>query len=289
MARSRYARDAGPLPEALPPEDRPVGQLIAEALRLYGRRFWVALPTGLGLALVDQLFKDQPVWVWLAGAPPILAAAFVMACAIALPRRPGLKPLAVAFVAGVLALLPFPFLFFLYVLPAIVWLALVALAVPAAVTEGTTLQASFARGFRLARADLAHAVGALAALALMYFFTRFALVLLLKGTGDQTERAAVFLADLVLGPVVFLGAALLYVDQAARVKAAPDRRRAASSGPPRERTARAAPDRRRATSSGRLRERSLRIGFPSRRRRDADVRDALDPDPTRRSDAEVEP
>jgi hypothetical protein len=269
MARPRYARDHGPRPEALPPEDRPVGQLVAEALKLYGRRFWVSLPTGLGLALVDQLFRDQPVWVWLAGAPPILAAAFVAASVIALPRRPGLRPLAVAFAAGVLVLLPFPFLFALFVLPAIVWLALVSLAVPAAVTEGTTLPASFARGFRLARADLAHAVGGIAALALTYFFTRFALVLLLKGTGDQTERAAVFLADLVLGPVVFLGAALLYVDQAARVEAA--ERQSGSA------------------SSGRHRKGSLRIGSPSRRRRDADVRDAVDPDPAGRADAEVQP
>ena len=267
--RRRYARETGPLPEALPPEDRPVGQLIAEALRLYGRRFWVALPTGLGLALVDQLFKDQPLWVWLAGAPAILSAALVGACVVALPRAPGTRPLAVAFVAGILVLLPFPFLFFLFVVPAIVWLALVGLAVPVAVVEGTGLRASFARALGLARADPAHAIGAIAALALTYAFTRYALVLLLKGTGEQPERAAVLLADLVLGPLVFLGVALLYVDQTARAAAA-----SRPSGP---------------ASSRRHRKRGRRIGSPSRRRRDADLRDALDADPSRRADAEVQP
>ena len=34
------------LPPALPPETRPVGQLIAEALRVYGGDFWSVLPIG---------------------------------------------------------------------------------------------------------------------------------------------------------------------------------------------------------------------------------------------------
>jgi len=42
------------------------------------------------------------------------------------------------------------------------------------------------------------------------------LVLLLRGTSDQTERVAVFLGDLVLAPLLFLGGALLYFDQEAR-------------------------------------------------------------------------
>ncbi len=42
------------------------------------------------------------------------------------------------------------------------------------------------------------------------------LVLLLRGTSDQTERVAVFLGDLVLAPLLFLGGALLYFDQVAR-------------------------------------------------------------------------
>jgi hypothetical protein len=48
---------------------------------------------------------------------------------------------------------------------------------------------------------------------------------LLRGSGDQTERVAVILADLVISPLLFLGAALLYFDQAARVRSAKPRRR----------------------------------------------------------------
>ena len=47
--------------------------------------------------------------------------------------------------------------------------------------------------------------------------TQIVASLLLQGFADNSERAASFLAGLVLSPVLFLGAALLYVDQAARV------------------------------------------------------------------------
>jgi hypothetical protein len=43
------------------------------------------------------------------------------------------------------------------------------------------------------------------------------LFLLLHTQSDQTLRVAGFLADLVLAPILFLGSALLYADQAARV------------------------------------------------------------------------
>src|SRR6478672_4175842 len=40
-----------PLPPPLPPETRTVGQLVAEALKLYGARFWPALALGIGPAI----------------------------------------------------------------------------------------------------------------------------------------------------------------------------------------------------------------------------------------------
>jgi hypothetical protein len=48
-------------------------------------------------------------------------------------------------------------------------------------------------------------------------------VLLLRGQGDQTERIALFLGDLVLSPLLFVGSALLYVDQSARLVESPRR------------------------------------------------------------------
>ena len=41
-----------PLPPPLPPENRTVGQLVAETLKLYGNHFWVALALGAGPAVV---------------------------------------------------------------------------------------------------------------------------------------------------------------------------------------------------------------------------------------------
>jgi hypothetical protein len=50
------------------------------------------------------------------------------------------------------------------------------------------------------------------------FLTGLMLFFLLQGVGESTVRVAAFLALLVLSPVFLLGAGLLYVDQAARVR-----------------------------------------------------------------------
>jgi hypothetical protein len=46
---------------------------------------------------------------------------------------------------------------------------------------------------------------------------RVPLAFLLRSQADNTVRAAVFLSDVVVSPLLFIGAAMLYVDQAARV------------------------------------------------------------------------
>ena len=74
------------------------------------------------------------------------------------------------------------------------------------------------RGLQLARADFVHVFGSLAALAIVYFLSRTVLLFLLRTQGDNAVRTAGFLADLVLSPLLFLGAALVYWDQAARVR-----------------------------------------------------------------------
>jgi Zn-dependent protease with chaperone function len=62
-----------------------------------------------------------------------------------------------------------------------------------------------------------HALFGLVTLTLLVFLTQIGAAMLLQGFADNSERAASFLAGLVLSPVLFIGAALLYVDQAARV------------------------------------------------------------------------
>ena len=63
-----------------------------------------------------------------------------------------------------------------------------------------------------------HAIGGMATLALVYGVSRYALLVLLHTQGSQAQNVAVVLADLVLSPLLFVGATLLYVDQAARVQ-----------------------------------------------------------------------
>jgi hypothetical protein len=121
--------------------------------------------------------------------------------------------------------LPFPVFALGFVLPAIAWLALVGLVVPVTVLEGLPARRSLSRALELARADYIHALGSLATLAITYFVSRLGLFFLLRGGSGAAERTAAFLADLVISPLLFLGGALLYFDQAARVGSAPRPRR----------------------------------------------------------------
>jgi hypothetical protein len=44
------------------------------------------------------------------------------------------------------------------------------------------------------------------------------LVFVLRGFGDAAGSVALFLSSVVLSPLLFIGTALLYLDQAARVE-----------------------------------------------------------------------
>jgi hypothetical protein len=212
---------AQPLPEALPPESRPVGQLVAETLRLYGRVFARALPLGLSLAVADQLVRDLEYGeqvLALVVFSPLFSLSYAAAAVVVSRESAPVGRWALAVALGTIAFLPAAFLLPWFALLAFAWLAVVGLVVPVVMIEGGGPTSAFARAVRLARADYVHALGSLATLAILFFLTRLLLALLLRGAGDQTERIAVFLADLVLGPVLFLGSALLYVDQVARLE-----------------------------------------------------------------------
>src|SRR5687768_2787275 len=97
-----------PLPQPLPPEKRTVGQLVAETLRLYGRRFSAALPLGLAFAGVDQ-FRDQSLEVWLPVAcagTVLIALAYALASALVAGTRLTPKTGFVAVAVGIVAFLP---------------------------------------------------------------------------------------------------------------------------------------------------------------------------------------
>ena len=121
--------------------------------------------------------------------------------------------------AGVLVLLPVPFLATLLILPALAWFALVGLAVPAAIVERGQLTQSLRRALQLARADFVHALGSLAAAAIVVFVSAGVLQYLLVQFGETAGGVAAFLAVLLLAPLLLLAAALLYFDQEARLRA----------------------------------------------------------------------
>jgi hypothetical protein len=213
------------LPPPLPPGERTVGQVIAETIRTYGDRFWRVLPLGIPVAIVDQLsVREHPgiqMLVWWA-ATPLFVAAYLYACSLVLDARPNRTAIALA----VLIYLPFPALRALFILPGIAWFALIGLAVPAAMVEGLRFRDALVRGRQLAVADYAHALGSLAALVIVVGIAANTLSALLHSQGDNGQRLASALSDLVLSPMLFLGAALLYLDQSARVGSdASDRRR----------------------------------------------------------------
>jgi hypothetical protein len=207
-----------PLPPPLAPAERTIGQLVAEALRLYGRRFWASLAVGIGPAALTAaaiaVDGRAELAVGAAGAV-VFACAYLLAVRVAFEPRDA--PWLNAFAAGLLVFAPFVVLVRLLVLPGLVWLALVGLTVPAIVVERLGLADGFRRGLRLGRADVVHALGGLAALGVVIFLSYGVLVFVLREQAEQTLQAASFMASLVLSPVFFLGAALLYADQAARV------------------------------------------------------------------------
>jgi len=204
------------LPPALPPRERTVGQLVGESIRAYGDNFWRALPLGIPLALVDQACVHRTsgiqILIFLAAAP-LMAAAYLWACSIVHRVRPAGWP----FLLALLIYLPFPVLRAIYILPAVAWFALVGLAVPAALVERKRLRAGFSRGLELGRADYVHALGSLAALVIVVGIGEITLTTLLHSMGDASGRVSQALADLVLTPLLYLGGAMLYLDQAARV------------------------------------------------------------------------
>jgi hypothetical protein len=208
------------LPPPLPPETRTVGQLVAEAVRFYGSRFWASLALGVppailavALAPLDRI--ERLVLVVTAGSL-LVTASYVAAFALVAGRRPG--SLALAYATGVLVFAPVPLLATAFILPALAWLALFGLAVPAVLLEERGFRAAFRRGIGLARADYVHALGSLATLVIVVFLCQGVLFFILRGAGEAAIAVAGFLASLVISPLLFLGSALLYYDQAARVR-----------------------------------------------------------------------
>src|SRR4029079_5326097 len=208
-------------------------QLVAEALKLYGARFWPSLALGIGPALVGIADSElegaaRAIFDVLVG-PLVFAASYGAAVALVKPIGRGryvgvaLAPASVAVLPVCLARLfrDFPGIN----LMAVAWLAFFCLAVPAALVARCGFLDALRRGVQLARADYIHALGSLATLLITIFLTGLVLFFSLRALSDQALRVDALLELLVLTPVFMLGAAILYVDQEARVESGPRPRR----------------------------------------------------------------
>jgi hypothetical protein len=213
---------AEPRPAALPPAERTIGQLVAEAIYFYGRRFWACLALGVAPAALAVLFANVSRELVLILAPTlsgaIISAAFVRACTLVLETVPPRRRLVEAWLLGWLVFVPVPFLVLAFVIPGVVWLAALGLVVPVVVAEEIRPRAALARAWRLARADFLHAFGSLFTLGVVVVLTQTVLLFILRGFGGAEVSTALFLASVVVSPLLFVGAALLYVDQEARVQ-----------------------------------------------------------------------
>jgi hypothetical protein len=214
-----------PLPPPLPPATRTVGQLVAESIRLYGRRFWPALALGIGPAVVTVASYEvgwrPALAAVVAGYLVLMTASYIGAVVLVSGLRPSKGTVASAFAVGVSILVPAVVLSLGLGLLALVWLAFVGLAVPATLIERLGPAAALRRGTALGRADYVHALGSLCALGLIALLTQVLLFTLLHGASAQGVAVAGFLASLVISPVLFLGGALLYFDQEARLRSRP--------------------------------------------------------------------
>ena len=163
----------------------------------------------------------------------------------------GARPTVRAYVLALLIFAPVPFLVRLIVLPAVAWLALFGLAVPASLDRAPRLPgARSSADAGSAPPTTCTRVGSLAAAVIVVGVSELTLIALLRSQGQNGQRVAHALADLVLTPVLYLGGALLYLDQAARIGSRRPERRS---------------------------------------RADADLHPALDTDPTGRPDPQIEP
>lgn len=211
-----------PLPAALPPAQRTVGQLVAESINFYRHRFWPSLVLGLAPAAAGVTVAALPnvlkLPVALTFGTAAASSSYAIASAVVARQRPEVRRLLPAVGIGMVVLVPavlcLAFLNVVGLLPMVIWLGLTGFVVPVAVIER---RVSLRRAYRLARVDMVHAVGSLATLALVGLLTAYVLFFTLRSAGTAALQAAAFLSVLVIAPLLFLGAALLYYDQLARI------------------------------------------------------------------------
>lgn len=226
MRRPQYPAHQSP-PPPLPAATRTVGQLVGESVKFYRENFFASLSLGLGPALTGigaaaLHHNAQLVYVLVVGSV-LMTASYIAATILVRDLDFVKSSVATAAVTGIAVFLPAPVLVQLWVLPAVAWLALLGLTVPAILAERLSIGAGVRRAIRLARADFVHALGSLATLVILSFLCSWVLYFLLRSQGDAVRNVAAFFTLLVISPILFIGSVLLYDDQRGRLDSGLDR------------------------------------------------------------------
>ena len=225
------------LPPPLPPETRTVGQLVAEALKLYGARFWPALALGVGPGIFGVADSElggaaRVIFDVLVGPLVFAAASYSRrGCAREAHRARSLRRRRAGYrLPRVPADLPGKALQRLpgINLMAVAWLAFFCLAVPAALVEQRGFLDALRRGVATRPRGL-HPRPRLTRDASHHDLPDRSRVVLLVACAEQTRRCGRGAAGTTSSSLrsSCLGAAILYVDQEARVESSPRPRREA--------------------------------------------------------------
>jgi hypothetical protein len=178
----------------------------------------MGVPAAVIAAVFTQVSRRAKLELAPTLSAALISATFVYACTVVLGVSPPRSRLVAAWLIGWLVFVPAPFLVIAFVIPGLLWLAALGLVVPVLVKEDVRARAALGRAWRLARADFVHALGSVFTLAVVVLLSQTVLVFVLRGFGDAAGSVALFLASVVLSPLLFIGTALLYMDQAARVE-----------------------------------------------------------------------
>jgi hypothetical protein len=210
-----------------------VGELIASAIRIFGARPYEFLGLGVVLAATYFLATAIPFVAGLA----LLAGTFAFALGIcvrlitgdsvpaALERMLNVAPSLVAL--AIVVAVPFYIgsTWLVLLVLSVAWLALTAFAIPVAVLEepdedafGARVAHALRRTVTLARVEYLHAVGVVGALVIIYVLIGIVLALALFSFADNGQYAALALSQIVLAPFFFIGLAVLYFEQDARMR-----------------------------------------------------------------------
>jgi hypothetical protein len=216
------------------PPQRPLrlGEVFEATTQIYRDRIAAALGLGVfvGAAFFLGLITGHPV-PFLAVFSLTFTAAYALAARLAFGDAFTTAWAQVAARIPTLLLLtvvvsvPFAISRFdpILVLFAVAWLAVTGFAIPVAMLEEPPDAGWFARvghalqrSVALARAEYFHALGVVAALALVYILVGALLAGALVGFAENGGLAATLLVQAVLAPFFFLGLVVLYFEQKAR-------------------------------------------------------------------------